>query len=77
MTICHILLGTLAGGHVASHISRQLPQKYVRAFAILAISGITVFFFFDIFIGERVFERMERIRRKSGFAELGSPVSFL
>jgi uncharacterized membrane protein YfcA len=46
-----VLLGTLAGGYVAAHISRQLPQKYVRAFITLASSGITVYFFFDVYAG--------------------------
>ncbi|MCP4270262.1 MAG: sulfite exporter TauE/SafE family protein [Candidatus Brocadiaceae bacterium] len=46
-----VLLGTLAGGYVAAHVSRKLPQKYVRSFVILASSGITVYFFFDIYYG--------------------------
>ena len=46
-----VLLGTLAGGYVAAHYSRRLPQKYVRTFVILASSGITVYFFFDIYAG--------------------------
>jgi len=46
-----VLLGTLAGGYVAAHISRQLPQKHVRTFVILASSGITVYFFIDIYVG--------------------------
>ena len=45
-----VLLGTLAGGYVAAHFSRQLPQRYVRAFVILVSSGITLYFFFDIYI---------------------------
>ncbi len=45
-----VLLGTLAGGYVAAHISRQLPQKQVRAFVILASIGITVYFFFDTYM---------------------------
>ena len=44
-----VLVGTLAGGYVAAHFSRQLPQHYVRAFVILAGSAITVYFFFDIY----------------------------
>jgi len=45
-----VLLGTLVGGYVAAHISRQLPQNYVRSFVILASGGITVYFFFDIYV---------------------------
>ena len=44
-----VLLGTLAGGYVAAHISRQLPQHYVRAFVIVVSSAITLYFFFDIY----------------------------
>lgn len=46
-----VLLGTLAGGYVAAHVSRQLPQQYVRAFVIVASIGITVYFFLDIYAG--------------------------
>ena len=46
-----VLLGTLAGGYVAAHYSRRLPQNYVRTFVIFASSGITVYFFFDIYSG--------------------------
>ncbi len=44
-----VLLGTLTGGFVAAHVSRQIPQRYVRQFVILASSGITAYFFFDIY----------------------------
>lgn len=44
-----VLAGTLVGGYVAAHISRQLPQQYVRAFVILASCGITIYFFVDIY----------------------------
>lgn len=44
-----VLLGTLAGGYYAAHVSRQLPQRYVRAFVIVASVGITVYFFYDIY----------------------------
>lgn len=40
-----VLAGTLIGGFVAAHISRQLPQKKVRTFVIIASSGITLYFF--------------------------------
>jgi uncharacterized membrane protein YfcA len=46
-----VLVGTLMGGYVAAHVSRQLPQEYVRAFVIIASSGVTAFFFFDIYAG--------------------------
>lgn len=45
-----VLLGTLAGGYIAARISRRLPQAYVRAFVIVASVGITVYFFYDIYI---------------------------
>jgi len=45
-----VLLGTLVGGYAAAHLSRQLPQKYVRTFIIIASCGITIYFFFDTYI---------------------------
>ncbi len=44
-----VLIGTLVGGYVAAHISKQLNQQKVRSFVILASCGITVFFFIDIY----------------------------
>jgi len=46
-----VLLGTLVGGYVAAHISRQVPQTYVRTFVIFASISITIYFFYDIYIG--------------------------
>ena len=46
-----VLCGTLAGGYVAAHISRQLPQKHVRRFVIVASIATTLYFFFDIYAG--------------------------
>lgn len=42
-----VLLGTLSGGYVAAHFSRQLPQNWVRAFVIIAGIGITTYFFYQ------------------------------
>ncbi len=44
-----LLLGTLAGGYVAAHWSRSLPQRYVRAFVIVSSIAITLYFFYDIY----------------------------
>ena len=44
-----VLCGTLVGGYAAAHVSRQLPQKYVRLFVIFASIATTVYFFFDIY----------------------------
>jgi len=44
-----VLLGTLAGGYVAAHISRQLPQQAVRNFVIVASIGTTIYFFYDTY----------------------------
>ena len=46
-----MLLGALAGGYIAAHIFRRLPQVYVRGFVILASSIITIYFFSDIYFG--------------------------
>lgn len=41
-----VLLGTLAGGYVAAHVSRRLPQAYVRSAVIVASIAITGYFFY-------------------------------
>ena len=41
-----VLVGTVAGGYVAAHISRQLPQHWIRNFVIAASSGTTLYFFY-------------------------------
>lgn len=46
-----VLCGTLAGGYVAAYVSRQLPQKQVRRFVIVASIATTLYFFFDIYAG--------------------------
>ena len=45
-----VLLGALLGGYIAAHLSRQLPQPYVRRFIILAGAGTTIYFFYDIYV---------------------------
>ncbi|MCW8906564.1 MAG: sulfite exporter TauE/SafE family protein [Sedimenticola sp.] len=42
-----VLLGTLAGGYVAAHLARRLPQRYVRAVVIVASVAITGYFFYQ------------------------------
>ncbi|MBE2294078.1 MAG: sulfite exporter TauE/SafE family protein [Phycisphaerales bacterium] len=44
-----VLIGTLVGGYVAAHVSKRLPQHYVRAFVILASCGITLYFFIEVY----------------------------
>ncbi|MEH6575903.1 MAG: sulfite exporter TauE/SafE family protein [Amphritea sp.] len=44
-----VLIGTLTGGYMAAHISRSLPQQYVRMFVILASIGITLYFFYAVY----------------------------
>ncbi|MFT5722428.1 MAG: putative membrane protein YfcA [Motiliproteus sp.] len=44
-----VLLGTLVGGYVSAHISRQLPQQQVRTFVISASCCITLYFFYDAY----------------------------
>ncbi len=44
-----VLVGTLAGGYVAAHLSRQLPQTYVRNFVIIASVLTTLYFFYDTY----------------------------
>ena len=40
-----VFIGTLAGGYVAAHLSRQLPQAAVRKAVTIASIVITVYFF--------------------------------
>lgn len=47
-----VLFGTIVGGYIAAHYSRQLPQKYVRAFVILVSTGITIYFFLNSYATE-------------------------
>lgn len=44
-----VLVGTLAGGYFAAHLSRRLPQQVVRQFVIFASSAITIYFFYDTY----------------------------
>lgn len=44
-----VLIGTLLGGYVAAHLSRHLPQQYVRNFVVIASTAITLYFFYDIY----------------------------
>ncbi len=44
-----MFLGTLTGGYIAAHFSRQISQVYVKSFVILAGIGITTYFFYDIY----------------------------
>ena len=45
-----VLIGSLAGGYVSAHVSRQLPQKHIRNFVIVASIATTLYFFFDIYL---------------------------
>jgi len=45
-----VLIGTLAGAYIAASVSRRLPQVYVRNFVTLTGAGITLFFFYDIYL---------------------------
>jgi len=45
-----VLVGSLAGGYVAAHISKGLSQQYVRAFVIVASCGITAYFFINTYV---------------------------
>lgn len=45
-----VLVGTLAGGYMAAHLSRKLPPNWVRGFVIVASIGITLYFFYAIYL---------------------------
>ncbi len=44
-----VLIGTLLGGYLAAHISKQLPQQYIRSVVIIVSCCITVYFFIDTY----------------------------
>lgn len=44
-----VLLGTLSGGYTAAHMSRRLPQHWVRNFVAVASILITLYFFYDVY----------------------------
>jgi uncharacterized protein len=45
-----VLLGTVAGGYVAAHWSRNLPQHIVRLFVIVSSIAITLYFFYEVYL---------------------------
>ncbi|GGK65421.1 sulfite exporter TauE/SafE family protein [Amphritea balenae] len=47
-----VLTGTLLGGYFAAHLSRKLPQQWVRNFVIFASIGITLYFFYDVYFSQ-------------------------
>jgi hypothetical protein len=40
----------LTGGFYAAHMSRRLPQQWVRTAVVVAGSGITVYFFWAVYL---------------------------
>ncbi len=44
-----VLFGTLLGGYLAAHVSKKLPQSYVRYFVVIAGTLITIYFFIDTY----------------------------
>jgi len=44
-----MLFGTLTGGYIAAHISRKVPQQYVRNIVIFISIFITIYFFYDVY----------------------------
>lgn len=44
-----VLIGTLLGGYVAAHLSRRLPQSWVRGFVIVAGCITTGYLFVDTY----------------------------
>ncbi|MFT6791171.1 MAG: putative membrane protein YfcA [Cellvibrionaceae bacterium] len=45
-----VLAGTLVGGYVAAHISRNIPPQHVRLAVIIISCGITIYFFIDTYV---------------------------
>lgn len=45
-----VMLGTLTGGYVAAHLSRKVPQAYVKGFVTLSSVVITGYFFYSTYV---------------------------
>lgn len=44
-----LLSGTLIGGYLSAHVSKKIPQQYIRAFVIFASCAITLYFFIKVY----------------------------
>jgi uncharacterized membrane protein YfcA len=44
-----VLLGTLLGGYVAAHYSRQLPQGFLKGFVVVIGLGTSIYFFIQTY----------------------------
>lgn len=44
-----VFIGTLIGGYIAAHVSRSIPQTYIRTAVILIAIVTTIYFFFDVY----------------------------
>jgi uncharacterized membrane protein YfcA len=45
-----VLLGTLLGGYVAAHYSRQMPQRYLKGLVIVIGLGTSLYFFIQTYL---------------------------
>lgn len=45
-----VLVGTLCGGYIAAHLSRQLPQRTVKGFVIVIGTLVTAYYFTDVYL---------------------------
>lgn len=45
-----VLVGTLVGGYIAAHASRQIPQQKVKSFVSIISILITGYFFYDVYL---------------------------
>lgn len=44
-----VLFGTLTGGYIAAHVSRRIPQAFVRNLVIFTGTGVTTYYFYEIY----------------------------
>ena len=45
-----LLTGTLIGGYLSAHVSKNIPQQYIRSFVIFASCAITLYFFIKVYL---------------------------
>ena len=43
-------LGATLGGYCSAHYAQKLPQSWIRAFVLLAGTGMTIYFFVKAYV---------------------------
>ena len=46
-----MILGALVGGYLGAHYAQKLPPNWIRAFVIIVGTGMTLYFFWNAYLG--------------------------